>query len=297
MDANNDIKDKIIEDNYKIFALLSNYLNNAPDFIDKTEIDELVTYGVSYKQAFGILLASAFGLDIVDNAIDKEFFNNYFNKMIHKLDANEYSNNPYYKNIKIPTIKIGNSELKYEKYKPFEGFVCNDIIQTKDGRQIPQIGFFETEFMFPAVLENDRIWMTITPNEIETMKEPVDRAFGNVLTFGLGLGYYAYMVSDKENVDSVTIVDLNENVINLFKKYVLPQFKNAHKIKIIKADAFDYALKHVANGNFDFVFTDLWHDVSDGKDMYLKMKKYEHLSPKTVFTYWIEKSIMCYIKE
>ena len=76
--------------------------------------------------------------------------------------------------------------------------------KTKEGRQIPQIGFFETEFKFPALLENDRIWMTITPNEIETMKEPVDGAFGNVLTFGLGLGYYAYMVSEKENVESVT---------------------------------------------------------------------------------------------
>ena len=165
--------------------------------------------------------------------------------MIHQLDANEYYSNPYYKNIKIPTIKIGKSELKYEKYKPFEGFVCNDIIQTKEGRQIPQIGFFETEFMFPAVLENDRIWMTITPNEIETMKEAVDDAFGNVLTFGLGLGYYAYMVSEKENVESVTVVDMNEDVIKLFKKYVLPQFKNAHKIKIIKADAFEYAQKHM----------------------------------------------------
>ena len=71
--------------------------------------------------------------------------------MIHQLDANEYYNNPYYKNIKIPTIKIGNSELKYEKYKPFEGFVCNDIIRTKEGRQIPQIGFFDNEFRFPAL--------------------------------------------------------------------------------------------------------------------------------------------------
>ena len=40
--------------------------------------------------------------------------------------------------------------------------------------------------------------MTITPDEIETMKEAVDQAFGNVLTFGLGLGYYAYMVSEKD---------------------------------------------------------------------------------------------------
>ena len=71
--------------------------------------------------------------------------------------------------------------------------------------------------------------MTITPNEIETMKEAVDKASGNVLTFGLGLGYYAYMVSEKENVESVTIVDSNEDVIDLFKKYVLPQFKHARE--------------------------------------------------------------------
>ena len=48
-------------------------------------------------------------------------------------------------------------------------------------------------------------------------------------------------------------------------------------------------------GYFDFVFTDLWHDVSDGKDMYLKMKEYEKRSPNTIFSYWIEKSILCYL--
>jgi spermidine synthase len=146
--------------------------------------------------------------------------------------------------------------------------------------------------MFPAVLEDARIWMTITPNEIETMKEPVEQAFGH---YGLGLGYYAYMVSEKANVESVTIVEANEDVIHLFTQYILPQFKNAQKIKVIKADALEYARKRMSKGNYDFVFTDLWHDVSDGKDMYLKMKKFEKLTPNTVFTYWIEKSILCYL--
>lgn len=295
MESNKIISDKIKQDNYKVFALLSNYLNNNSDFINKDEVEEIVNCGVTYEYAFGLILASAFGMDIVDNDEDKDFFNNYLNNGIHKLDAKEYYDNPYYKNIKIPSIKIGNSELKYEQYKPYEGFVCNDIIRTEQGRQIPQIGFFDTEFKFPAVLENDRIWMTITPNEIETMKEPVDEAFGHALTFGLGLGYYAYMISEKDNVDSVTVVEMNDDVINLFKKYVLPQFKNAHKIKIIKADAFIYAEQHMSKGKYDFVFTDLWHDVSDGIDMYLKMKKFEKENPDTVFTYWIEKSILCYL--
>jgi hypothetical protein len=289
------IKDKIKEDNYKVFALLSNYLNNTTDFINKEEIRDIVLCGVTYEYAFVVILATAFGLDIVDNVDDKDLFNKYFNNMVHKLDVNKYYDNPYYKNIKIPTIKIGISELKYERYKPFEGFVCNDIIQTEEGRQIPQIGFFETEFMFPTVLENDRIWMTITPNEIETMKEAVDKAIGNVLTFGLGLGYYAYMISEKDNVESITVVEINEDVINLFNKYVLPQFKNAQKIKIIKEDAFEYAQKNMSMGKYDFVFTDLWHDISDGIDLYLKMKNVEKQCPDTVFTYWIEKSILCYL--
>jgi hypothetical protein len=295
MEFNNIIKEKVKEDNYKVFALLSRYLNNTPDFINKEEIEEIVNCGVSYEYAFGLMLAAAFGMDTVDNVDDKELFNQYFSNMLHKLDANEYYDNPYYKNIKIPTIKINNSELKYEKYKPFEGFVCNDIIRTEEGRQIPQVGFFQTEFMFPAVLENDRIWMTITPNEIETMKEAVDKAFGNVLTFGLGLGYYAYMVSEKVNVESITVVEKNQDVIDLFNKYVLPQFSNAHKIRLIQADAFEYAEQHMSKEKYDFVFTDLWHDVSDGMDMYLKMKKFEKESPDTVFMYWIEQSILCYL--
>lgn len=288
-------EEKIQEDNDKVFALLSNYLNNAPDFITKEEMNDIVKSGVSDEYAFAVILAAAFGLDIVDRVEDKELFNQYFTHMVHQLDENEYYQNPYYQNIKIPTLKIGSSELKYEKYKPYEGFVCNDIIQTNDGRQIPQIGFFETEFRFPAILENNRIWMTITPNEIETMKEAVDGAFGNVLTFGLGLGYYAYMASEKKNVESITVVESNEDVIHLFRQFILPQFKWARKIKIIQGDAFEYAQNHLTPGKYDFVFTDLWHDVSDGIELYVKMKKYEKQSPNTVFTYWIEKSILCYL--
>lgn len=188
-----------------------------------------------------------------------------------------------------------NSELRYDTYKPYEGFVCNDIKLLKNGRQTPQIGFFEREFQYPAVLENDRIWMTITPNEIETIKEPIEQAFGNVLTFGLGLGYYTYMVSEKDNVDTITVVETNEDVIGLFQTHILPQFKHAHKVTIVKSDAFEYAEQHLSAGKFDVVFTDLWHDVSDGIDLYLKMKRYEPLSPRTKFSYWIEKSILCYM--
>ncbi|MDY0404289.1 hypothetical protein P5G51_001635 [Virgibacillus sp. 179-BFC.A HS] len=137
--------------------------------------------------------------------------------------------------------------------------------------------------------------MTVTPNEIETMRDAVDKATGNVLTYGLGLGYYAYMVSEKDNVDNVTVVELNPNVIDLFKRYILPQFAHGDKISIIQADAFQYAKENMATGNYDIVFTDLWHDVSDGMDMYVKMKSFEKNCPNAQFLYWIEQSIQCYL--
>ncbi|WP_342564933.1 hypothetical protein NST84_07250 [Paenibacillus sp. FSL R7-0345] len=287
--------ERINEDNYKVLALLSQYLNDRPDNISKEEIEEITGFGVSAEYAFGVLFAAALGLDIVDNAEDTALYNTYFSKMLHRLDIQKYYANPYFRNIKIPAVTIGSSELKYEQYKPYEAFVCNDIITTPEGRLMPQIGFFETEFRFPAVLENNRIWMTITPNEIETMKEAVAGASGNVLTYGLGMGYYAYMVSEKEDVQRVTIVDSNEDVIKLFSQHILPQFGNAQKVTVIQADAFEYAEQQMSQGQYDFVFTDLWHDVSDGLDMYLKMKTYESLSPASRFMYWIEQSILCYL--
>ncbi|WP_059046430.1 spermine/spermidine synthase domain-containing protein [Paenibacillus rubinfantis] len=287
--------EQIRQDNHKLFALLSSYLNHAPDLISEAEIGEIVQSGVSVEYAFKLLLAAKFGLDILENPGDKELFHHYFDPMIHLLDLGVYEQNPYYRNIRIPSVRIGSSELKYEGYKPYEGFVCNDILQTAEGRQIPQIGFFPAEFKYPAVLEQGRIWMTVTPNEIETMKEPITDAFGHVLTFGLGLGYYAYMVSEKDNVDRVTIVEINEDVIQLFQEHLLPQFKQAKKIQIVHADAFEYARTHLDQDSYDYVFTDLWHDVSDGIDLYLQMKQIERQHPGTRFSYWIEKSIQCYI--
>ena len=61
MERNIRIKEKIKEDNYKVFALLSNYLNHVPDFITKEEMDEIVNSGVSYEYAFVVILAAAFG--------------------------------------------------------------------------------------------------------------------------------------------------------------------------------------------------------------------------------------------
>ncbi len=215
--------------------------------------------------------------------------------MINRLDAQDFTSDPYYKNIVIPECRLGKWELKRESLMPGEAFVCRDFEVTDDGRLIPQLGFFDREFAYPAVLEGGREWMTLMPNETVTTEPAVRRAHGKVLTYGLGLGYFAYRASEKENVDSVTVVELSPDVISLFTEHILPQFPHKDKIRIVCSDAYEYAEKCAPGEKYDFVFADFWHDAGDGRDLMLKMKEYEKYSPESEYVYWLEDTINCYL--
>lgn len=114
-----------------------------------------------------------------------------------------------------------------------------------------------------------------------------------MLTFGLGLGYYAFHCLLKSDVDTVTVVEQNPDIIELFRTLLLPHFPRPDALQIIQADAFDYAKTHLRE--YDTVFTDLWHDVSDGLPLYQRMKALEVNGPK--YLYWIEKTLKCYLQE
>ena len=96
-------------------------------------------------------------------------------------------------------------------------------------------------------------------------------------------------------MDSVTIVERSPEVIELFKTLLLPQFPHKDKIRVICSDAFAYWEQEMPREGYDFVFADIWHDVGDGKELYLKMRSMEHLSPQTEYTYWLEDTIRCYL--
>lgn len=279
--------------NNDISWLLCDYLNNNPCFITK-ELMESINSGcvLPEETAYFALLTGLCELDTENDERDKLLANDYLRRAIKKLDKKSYIENPYYQNIQIPEVKFGNWELKYEKYKPYEAFVYKDLIVESDFKEFPCIGFFNEEFQYPTVMENAHEWMSIKPSELETTQPAIDVIEGKVITFGLGLGYFAYMASIKESVQSVTVIERDKEVIQLFERYILPQFQCKEKVKIISVDAFEYAEKQMPDKNFDYAFVDLWHDVSDGLEMYLKMKKMEHLCPDTKFVYWIEESLL-----
>ncbi|MBQ5363000.1 MAG: methyltransferase [Clostridia bacterium] len=230
-----------------VVRMMSVVLNLAADALDAQVVDEISREcGVSRAYAYAECLAALCGLDT--SGRDRDLFRHYFLPMIHELDPAEFENDAYYQNIRITPGKSGKWEYRQMKLAPCEAFVCNDFLVTRDGRMIPQLGFFMREFAFPGVLENGREWMTLMPNETVTTRPALDAAHGRVLTFGLGLGYFAYMAARKSEVESVTVVDLSEDAIRLFEQNLLPQMECRDKIKVVHADAFAFAEQHYPKG-------------------------------------------------
>ena len=282
--------------NQRLFKVLSIFLNLAPDYVDANMINEITCGDKSGEEfAFANLAATACGLDVFDDPADKQFFRSHFLPCLKKLDATPYFDDPYYKNISFPKGMVGNWSFETRVCKPYEAFVYDDPMIFPDGKILPRIGFFDVEYPFPAVLENGREWMTLMPNETNTTKPALDSATGKVLTFGLGLGYFTYMAAIDPDVQSVTVVERSSDVIELFSKFILPQFPDPQKVEIVQADAFDFAQKRMKDGAYDSVFVDIWHDPSDGCELYLKMKEYEYLLPDAKFTYWVEETLKLYI--
>lgn len=281
--------EKILALNYKFTQYLAVYLENCPELITRDMINELTSDSdISRSEAFCAILAEAFALDDARGGDERRLIRDYLRPSVRELDAKRYTENDYYKNVKIENVRDGKWELKKEVYPAYRGVVAADMIVRDDLTEIVPIGFFAEDFHFPAVLENGNEWMTLTPVDLDTSEDAINSAHGKVVTFGLGLGYFAYMAANKDNVESVTVVELSDGVISLFKKHILPQFPHSEKIRIINADAFEYAEREMPSEEYDFAFVDTWRDASDGAPMYVKMKKLEHLSPKTEFSYWIE---------
>ena len=283
----------IREANERILTLMSEYLCFSPTAIQPTEVTaQADSHSLSHSEAYRMLLAARCGLNL-DHPADAQLYRTYFLQMVHHHVPVTYLSDAYYQAVRPEGIRYGDVDLVYETLQPMELFIVDDFRRDAQGRLFPQLGWFSEPFTFPALRENGLVWMTVTPNEINTIQPIVRQTRGRVLTYGLGLGYYAFHALLRDDVTSVTVVENNPQVIEIFRRLLLPSFPRRKDLHIIEADAFEYAQHIMPQEGYDTVFTDLWHDVSDGIPLYQRMKALETPGPR--YFYWIEKTLRCYI--
>lgn len=282
------------DENIEVSSLYNSILNENYNCITEDIVKEfMLNNGLSRNEAVIDVFYNFLNLSSDDPLVEKMNEDTSFGS-INELNVDEFINHSFNK-LQIKNIALGPYRLEYNYFEPFELFNNDETTADKNNyySEHTKVSYFPSKVKYLSLIMKNKVWMSITPHEINTMREDIKNAYGNVITFGLGLGYYAYEVSKKENVNSVTIIEKDSKVIELFKRNILPSFINQEKIKIIKADAFNYFENDMKDSNYDYAFIDIYHTPDDALPLYLKFK---HLEKKHSFKnihYWIEKSILC----
>lgn len=231
-------------------------------------------------------------MDVLEN-INEDYIAEIF-KNSRKFGVGEFYDDEYIKAIKFDDVQNGKFLLTYAEYARGELFLY-DAPDLDTEVVVPKIGFFTGKVKFPTLYEGVVPWMSVCPSEINSMRAQMEAAHGRVLVLGCGLGYYQFVVSGKENVESVTIVEISPEIAEIFENNILPHFPHKDKIKLICADAIEYMSK-VAPDDFDFIFADIWEGIVDGAPLYSQIKDHKKRLPDTEFTYWIGEQIEYYLK-
>ena len=207
--------------------------------------------------------------------------------------GDEFSDNAYLKNVKVQDAVSGRFRLTYKKYEPYR-FIFYDAPYCLSGTSLslPSLGCFKEEFVYPCIVDGSTEWMSLTPYEIYTMQEHIERARGNVLVLGCGLGYYVYMASLKEEVSTVTVIEKNKDIAHLFKTSVLSLFKNAEKVVVLEEDAFTFA-ENLSDGKYDICFADIYEGMGNF-DCYYRFKNIFRRFKKMKVDYWHEENFLSY---
>lgn len=111
------------------------------------------------------------------------------------------------------------------------------------------------EGKYARLIIDGSVVMSDTDMEKTSNRSVVNKAHGNVLIAGLGLGMIILPLLDKTEVKSITVIEKNPDVINL----VYPHLKS-EKLTVINADIFEWKPEKTAK--YDSIYFDIWTFIS-----------------------------------
>jgi len=206
------------------------------------------------------------------------------------ISTEEYLKSPYHSHIKLDTIEEKGFQLSNETIRSNELFSISSI-HPDENRELDDwmtLRALDKPYDATFLRQGDEVWMLDAPSEADTMDPYARKAKGNVLTFGLGIGYFVYMAMLNPQVKSITVIERSPAVIAMFKRYLLPQFPLGILVTIIEGDAFDY-FNETYLGLFDYAFVDIWQSNDDGFRLIERLLQ-QYLPPYETTDFWIESS-------
>jgi hypothetical protein len=152
------------------------------------------------------------------------------------------------------------------------------------------------------VKKGDGVMMSDTPMERRTNLDFISKANGDVLIFGLGLGLIIIPLLQDEEIKSVTVVELHQELIDTVLP-ILNQFDKQNKLTVIQGDCFEYHTQIPKEKKYDCIYGDIWIDINtenyeEMKDLTKKYKnKLNRSNPNSFITHWMKSFLQSEIRK
>ena len=157
----------------------------------------------------------------------------------------------------LPDGKKGDYEVSHFLIKRNDPFFC--AIETPSGRYV-------------RLTHKGSVVMSDTFMERRTNSVFCDTAHGDVLVGGLGIGLVLMDIQDSPAVDSITVVEKSQDVIDL----IAPHLPLNGKVNIICGDVWSF---DPGEDRYDVVYMDIWEFINSDvyEDEMLPLKeRYRH---------------------
>jgi spermidine synthase len=84
----------------------------------------------------------------------------------------------------------------------------------------------------------------------------IDNATGDVLIFGLGLGFIIFPLLTDESITSVTVIDNDVDIINTVSP-IIEKYDVYNKLQIVEGDLNTYH-QQIPTEKYDYIYFDIW---------------------------------------
>lgn len=276
----------IVKDTKRNIQKLFQYKQNFDMMLKISEIEQELDGAKIQSNVFNINESEKLLKKYIKDKLNfsDEDYNNSFYKL-EKLNAYAFMNEPYLRNVDLKEVKLNDISIKKIVYEENEFCFTNVYSQDENLLRKYSIGVFDGIVNTYGMYENDKLIATINPMEINIRANALRNVDKNALVVGLGLGYFPYMASLKKDVNKITIIEENEDVIRIFKENIFPFFENKEKIAIVHDDVTNYK-KYISGHNF--VVVDNLENNEIDQNLYKVLITYENDFPNTKFFYSFE---------
>ena len=172
-----------------------------------------------------------------------------------------------YINITVPDKRIGPWEIQSFILTPAEADTHNAREAAGRKRYIHCNVHYKRLLRYQESRHFGEVIMSNTPAEVEDHWPFIDKASGDILIFGLGLGMVVQALIDKPDVETITVVEIDSNIIALSGNH----YENlSKKVKILQADAFNYYTEQ----KYGAIWFDIWDRIDEENlDQMQQLKK------------------------